>query len=123
VVGVDRIEIVDRAGEMLKAHPRRGAFLAEMPVGEAHTADILELGRRGFAVEAKKDSASAQELLAKQVGTYDEAELCKLLLEISLMDSAYQRSSQAERMFSWTPPNGTGGYRESSEDCGSGIGC
>jgi ParB family chromosome partitioning protein len=42
-------------------------------------------------VEAKKDSASAQELLAKQVGTYDESELCKLLLEISLLDSAYQR--------------------------------
>ncbi len=44
-------------------------------------------------VEAKKDSASAQELLAKQVGTYDEAELCKFLLEISLMDSAYLRST------------------------------
>ena len=25
--------------------------------------------------------------------TYDEAELCKLLLEISLLDSAYQRST------------------------------
>ena len=44
-------------------------------------------------VEAKKDSASAQELLAKQVGKYEEAELCKLLLEISLLDSAYQRST------------------------------
>jgi hypothetical protein len=44
-------------------------------------------------VETKKDSASAQELLAKQVGAYDEAELCKLLLEISLLDSAYQRST------------------------------
>jgi hypothetical protein len=28
-----------------------------------------------------------------QVGTYDEAELCKLLLEMSLLDSAYQRST------------------------------
>src|SRR5271165_2518034 len=44
-------------------------------------------------VEAKKDSASAQELLAKQVRTYDDPELCKLLLEISLLDSAYQRST------------------------------
>ena len=26
-------------------------------------------------------------------GTYDESELCKLLLEISLLDSAYQRST------------------------------
>ena len=42
-------------------------------------------------VEVKKDSDSAQELLAKQVGTYDESELGKLLLEISLLDSAYQR--------------------------------
>jgi hypothetical protein len=46
-----------------------------------------------WRVEAKKDSASAQELLAKQVSTYDESELCKLLLEISLLDSAYQRST------------------------------
>jgi hypothetical protein len=44
-------------------------------------------------MEAKKDSASAQELLAKQVGNYDESELCKLVLEISLLDSAYQRST------------------------------
>ena len=42
-------------------------------------------------VEAKKDCASVQELLAKQVSTYDEAELGKLVLEISLLDSAYQR--------------------------------
>jgi ParB family chromosome partitioning protein len=44
-------------------------------------------------LEAKKDSASAQELLAKQVSTYGESDLCKLLLEISLLDSAYQRST------------------------------
>ena len=44
-------------------------------------------------VEPKKDSASAQEPLAEQVATYDEADLCKLLLEISLLDSAYQRST------------------------------
>ena len=41
----------------------------------------------------KKESASAQGLLAKQVSQYDDAELCKLLLEISLLDSAYQRSN------------------------------
>src|SRR5580693_2095933 len=38
--------------------------------------------------------ATAPELLAKQVGKYEEAELCKLLLEISLLDSAYQRSTE-----------------------------
>jgi hypothetical protein len=42
-------------------------------------------------VDVKKDSDSAQELLAKQVGTCDESALGKLLLEISLLDSAYQR--------------------------------
>ena len=31
--------------------------------------------------------------MVKQVSTYDETELCKLLLEISLLDSAYQRST------------------------------
>jgi ParB family chromosome partitioning protein len=46
-------------------------------------------------VETKKDSASAQGLLAKQVGTYDESELCKLLVEVSLLDSAYQRSTSS----------------------------
>jgi hypothetical protein len=57
-------------------------------------------------VETKKDPASAQALLAKQVGTYDESELCKLLLEISLLDSAYQRSTAGRAAtFSWTPPN------------------
>lgn len=43
-------------------------------------------------VEVKKDS-SEHELLVKQIGTYDEADLCKLLLEVSLLDSAYQRSA------------------------------
>ena len=32
-------------------------------------------------------------LLAKQVNGYDESELCKLLLEISLLGSAYLRST------------------------------
>jgi ParB family transcriptional regulator, chromosome partitioning protein len=38
-------------------------------------------------------SASEQEVLAKQVSKCDEAEISKLLLEISLLDSAYQRSN------------------------------
>jgi hypothetical protein len=41
----------------------------------------------------RRDSATAQELLAKQISKYGESELCKLLLEISLLDSAYQRST------------------------------
>ena len=61
-------------------------------IGHLSYSQVPALAKR-HKVEAKKDSASAQELLAKQVGTYDESELCKLLLEISLLDSAYQRST------------------------------
>jgi len=44
-------------------------------------------------VEAKKDPALAHEFLANQVSKYDDSELCKLLLEISLLDSVYLRST------------------------------
>jgi ParB family chromosome partitioning protein len=66
--------------------------LAEYLIGHLSYSQVPALAKR-HKVGAKKESASAQELLAKQVGTYDEAELCKLLLEISLLDSAYQRST------------------------------
>jgi hypothetical protein len=61
-------------------------------IGHLSYSQVPALAKR-HKVEAKKDSASAQELLAKQLGTYDESELCKLVLEISLLDSAYQRST------------------------------
>jgi len=61
-------------------------------IGHLSYSQVPALAKR-HKVEAKEDSASAQELLAKQVGTYDESELCKLLLEIGLLDSAYQRST------------------------------
>jgi hypothetical protein len=61
-------------------------------IGHLSYSQVPTLAKRHKA-EAKNDSASAQELLAKQVGNFDESELCKLLLEISLLDSAYQRST------------------------------
>jgi ParB family chromosome partitioning protein len=61
-------------------------------IGHLSYSQVPTLAKR-HKVEAKKDSPSAQELLAKQLGTYDESDLCKLLLEISLLDSAYQRST------------------------------
>src|SRR6202022_111928 len=61
-------------------------------IGHLSYSQVPALAKR-HKVEAKKDSSSAQELLAKQVSKYEEAELCKLLLEISLLDSAYQRST------------------------------
>jgi len=63
--------------------------VAHYLIGHFSYSQVPALAKR-HKVEAKKDSASAQELLAKQAGTYDEAELCKLLLEISLLDSALQ---------------------------------
>jgi ParB family chromosome partitioning protein len=66
--------------------------VAHYLIGHLSYSQVPSLAKR-HKVEAKKDSASAQELLVKQVSTYDESELCKLLLEISLLDSAYQRSS------------------------------
>jgi hypothetical protein len=66
--------------------------IAHYLIGHLSYSQVPALAKR-HKVEAKKDSPSAQDLLAKQVGTYDEAELCKLLLEIGLLDSAYQRSA------------------------------
>ena len=66
--------------------------VAHYLIGHLSYSQLPTLAKR-HKVEAKKDSASAQELLAKQVSKYDDAELCKLLLEISLLDSAYQRST------------------------------
>jgi ParB family chromosome partitioning protein len=68
--------------------------VAHYLIGHLSYSQVPALAKR-HKVEAKKDSASAQELLAKQVSKYDEAELCKLLLEISLLDSAYQRSTSS----------------------------
>jgi ParB family chromosome partitioning protein len=62
-------------------------------IGHLSYSQVPALAKRHKKVETKKDSASAQELLAKQVSKYDESDLCKLLLEISLLDSAYQRST------------------------------
>jgi hypothetical protein len=66
--------------------------VADYLIGHLSYSQVPALAKR-HKVEAKKDSATAHELLAKQVSKYDEPELCKLLLEISLMDSAYQRST------------------------------
>src|SRR5580698_8341831 len=66
--------------------------VAHYLIGHLSYSQVPALAKR-HKVEAKKDSAAAHELLAKQVSKYDESELCKLLLEISLLDSAYQRST------------------------------
>jgi hypothetical protein len=47
-VGVDGIEVVHSAGEMLKADHRGRALLPEAAKGETDIADVLELGWSGF---------------------------------------------------------------------------
>ncbi len=66
--------------------------VAHYLIGHLSYSQVPALAKR-HRVDTNKDSASAQELLAKQVASYGEAELCRLLLEISLLDSAYQRST------------------------------
>jgi ParB family chromosome partitioning protein len=62
--------------------------VAHYLIGHLSYSQVPALAKR-HKVGAKKDSASAQELLLKQVGTYDESELRRLFLEMSLLDSAY----------------------------------
>jgi hypothetical protein len=44
-------------------------------------------------VEADKSTVSLETLLSERIASYDEAGLCRTLLEITLLDSAYQRGS------------------------------
>jgi hypothetical protein len=54
-------------------------------------AQVQTLAKR-HKVEADKSSVSVESLLAKRIASYDEAGLCRTLLEVSLLDSAYQRT-------------------------------
>jgi ParB family chromosome partitioning protein len=62
-------------------------LLAHLP-----NAQVQTLAKR-HKVEADKGSVSLESLLAKRIASYDETGLCRTLLEISLLDSAYQRGS------------------------------
>ena len=66
--------------------------VAHCLIGHLSYSQVPALAKRHKA-EEKKGSAGPQETLLNQVIRYDESELCRLLLEISLLDSAYQRST------------------------------
>jgi len=66
--------------------------VAHYLIGHLSYSQIPAMAKR-HRLEAKNDASSAQELLFKQASKYDDSELCKLLLEITLLDSAYQRST------------------------------
>ena len=63
---------------------------AQYTIGNLSYNQVPALAKR-HKVETAKTSKSPQEVLTKKISTYDEAELSRLLLEISLLDSAYQR--------------------------------
>jgi ParB family chromosome partitioning protein len=46
--------------------------------------------------EADKSNASLEVQLSKRLGSYDESALCRTLLEITLLDAAYQRGGKQE---------------------------
>src|ERR1700686_4279174 len=66
--------------------------VAHYLIGHLSYSQVPALAKR-HKVEVKNDSASAQGRLTKQGSKYDESELCKLLLEVSLLDSPYLRPS------------------------------
>ena len=71
---------VDSQFGMIRVKKADLLAVAHYLIGHLSYSQVPALAKR-HKVEAKKDSASAQELLVKKVGACDEAELCKLLLE------------------------------------------
>ncbi len=67
--------------------------VAQYVVAHLPNAQVQTMAKR-HKVEADKSNASLETLLAKRIASYDEAGLCRTLLEISLLDSAYQRGSK-----------------------------
>jgi hypothetical protein len=67
--------------------------VAQYVLAHLPNAQVQTLAKR-HKVGADKSDTSLESLLAKRISSYDEAGLCRTLLEISLLDSAYQRGSQ-----------------------------
>ena len=64
-------------------------------IGQLPYNQLPTLAKR-HKVETEKSTKTPHELLAKRVAGYDEAGLCRTLLELSLLDSAYMRSSASD---------------------------
>ena len=71
--------------------------LAQYTIASLSYNQVPALAKR-HKVETAKTTKSPQEVLMKKVSTYDDAELARLLLEISLLDSAYQRGPVSQDM-------------------------
>ena len=69
--------------------------VAQYTIGHLSYNQVPVLAKR-HKVETAKTSKPPQEVLMKKISTYDEAALSRLLLEISLLDSAYQRGDVSQ---------------------------
>jgi len=69
--------------------------LAQYAVGQLSYNQVPALAKR-HKVGTDNATKPPQEVLIKKIGTYDEAALSRLLLEISLLDSAYQRGDSSQ---------------------------
>src|ERR1700694_4148697 len=69
--------------------------VAQYTIGHLSYNQVPVLAKR-HKVETSKTTKPPQEVLMKKVSTYDEAALSRLLLEISLLDSAYQRGDESQ---------------------------
>jgi ParB family chromosome partitioning protein len=69
--------------------------VAQYIIGNLSYNQVPVLAKRQ-KVDTSKTGKPPQEVLMKKVVTYDEAELSRLLLEISLLDSAYQRGDASQ---------------------------
>jgi ParB family transcriptional regulator, chromosome partitioning protein len=69
--------------------------LTQYAVGHLSYNQVPVLAKR-HKVETDNATKPPQEALIKKIGTYDEAALSRLLLEISLLDSAYQRGDASQ---------------------------
>jgi ParB family chromosome partitioning protein len=85
--------VLERVSEPLKKADL--LTVAHYFIGQLPHSQVPILAKR-HKIEDKKNSHSPHELLAKRVSTYDEAALCRILLEISLLDSAYQRAGTSD---------------------------
>jgi ParB family transcriptional regulator, chromosome partitioning protein len=80
--------------------------VAHYLIGHLSYSQVPALAKR-HKVEAKKDSASAQELLAKQVGKYDEPNSASCFWKSACWIRLISDPPPAATTFSWTPPNAT----------------
>jgi ParB family chromosome partitioning protein len=69
--------------------------IAQYTIGHLSYNQVPVLAKR-HKVETSKTTKPPQEVLMKKISTYDEATLSRLLLEISLLDSAYQRGDVSQ---------------------------